>query len=77
MRYRFQWSYRSGWGTWAEGDEHDFEPAVAEAINRDSPGVLVPVAVEVEFVPAPALERAVDAPPQDRMRRGPDRKRGR
>jgi hypothetical protein len=44
MKYKVQWNYRSGLaGPWMAGDEPEVEPELAEAINRDSPGVLVPV----------------------------------
>lgn len=46
MRYLVQWAYRTGsLGPWFKGDEVDLREDVAEAVNRDSPGVLVPVAV--------------------------------
>lgn len=43
MRYLVQWAYRTGaLGPWVKGDEIDLREDVAEAVNRDSPGVLVP-----------------------------------
>lgn len=46
MRYRVAWKYQSGLGgPWAEGEALELDPAIAEAVNRDSPGVLVPAAV--------------------------------
>ena len=44
MNYQVQWDYRSGLGgPWKKGDLVELDPRVAEAVNRDSPGVLVPV----------------------------------
>lgn len=43
MRYRVAWKYQSGLGgPWAVGEILEMDPDCAEAINRDSPGVLVP-----------------------------------
>lgn len=66
MVYRVQWGYQSGMGgPWREGNEIDIDPAVAAAINVDSPGVLVAVH------PAPAAEpdarRDVSEPPNTRQ----------
>ena len=59
-RYVFNWRYRSSYGAGLAGEEVDLDEATAEAINRDSPGVLS----EVET-------RAMDAPPSDRMVKRP------
>ena len=63
-RYVFGWNYRSNLGAGSAGDTVDLDPDVADAINRDSPGVLTA-----------ADTRALDAPPADRMQRAPSHKR--
>ncbi len=41
-RYKVQWNYSSALGgPWRKGDVVELDPDLAEAINRDSPGVLV------------------------------------
>jgi len=41
-QYTVQWSYHSGiGGPWAAGEIVKLSPAHAEALNRDSPGVLI------------------------------------
>jgi len=61
MNYIVQWDYRSGMGgPWAKGDQVGLDEAQAAAINRDSPGVLVPA----EVIPGTA---AVTEAPRDRM----------
>lgn len=47
MRYKVQWNYASGMGgPWRAGEVVEIDnTAVAEAINVDSPGVLVPEGV--------------------------------
>ena len=43
MEYIVNWPYRSSLGgPWQGGDRITLDDAVAEAINRDSPGVLSP-----------------------------------
>lgn len=59
MRWVYQWDYRSSYGAGQRGDVVELSEAEAAAINRDSPGVLVP---EGET-------RSVEAPPSDRMQR--------
>jgi len=65
MRYIAQWPYWSnlciqyGTGRLEEGTAVDLEPEVADAFNRDSPGVLV------EDKPAPARQKV--EPSHDRM----------
>lgn len=47
MRYRVSWKYQSGLGgPWSAGEVLEMDPASAEAINRDSPGVLVPASAQ-------------------------------
>ena len=46
MEYIVNWPYRSSLGgPWQGGDRITLDDAVAEAINRDSPGVLSPAEV--------------------------------
>ena len=46
MEYIVNWPYRSSLGgPWQEGDKITLDAPVAEAINRDSPGVLSPAEV--------------------------------
>lgn len=60
IAYKVQWNYHSGiGGPWAEGETVTLAPELAEAINRDSPGVLVEVGV-VKDAPIPeARDRMV------------------
>jgi hypothetical protein len=68
--YTVQWNYRTqSRGPWAGGEVIDISDAEAIAINKDSPGVLVPVRVA-----APAA-RVLDAAPNDRMVKGAGRRR--
>lgn len=53
--FTFQWRYRSSYGEGEAGQTVDLDEATAEAINRDSPGVLV------------AGERAVKSAPKNRQ----------
>ena len=73
MKCLVRWNYRSSLGgPWVEGDVVDVDADVAEAIGRDSPGVLGPLPL-----PSPAAEsegeRQEEAPPRDRMVRRKDR----
>lgn len=62
--YQAQWRYRSGKGQFDEGDVVLLDPALAELINSDSPGVLVPV---VPDSPEPEVKgRALSGPPRHR-----------
>ncbi len=62
--YQAQWRYRSGKGMFDEGDVVLMEEDLAELINSDSPGVLVPV---VPDSPEPEVKgRALAGPPQHR-----------
>lgn len=61
--YKANWDYSSSLGAFTEGDVVEFDDELAAHINRSSPGVLVPVRVHVEE----PRERALDAPPSDRM----------
>lgn len=73
MRYTVQWRYASSYGgPWDAGTVVDLDTPVAEAINRDSPGVLAPAARQARR----AGSRAPDGPTQDRAMRAPGRKRG-
>jgi hypothetical protein len=41
MKYKVKWNYKSSLGgPWLKGDVVDLKEDMAEAINRDSPGVL-------------------------------------
>ncbi len=41
MKYLVQWNYKSSLaGPWLKGDLVDIDDRLAEAVNRDSPGVL-------------------------------------
>lgn len=62
-KYAAQWRYSSSLGgPFSQGDQVELEQDVAEAINRDSPGVLVLIALE-------GHERAPLEAPQDRMQK--------
>ncbi|MGQ0669333.1 MAG: hypothetical protein ACT4PO_06635 [Actinomycetota bacterium] len=58
-RYKVAWDYRSSYGAFDEGSVVEVDDELAEAINRDSPGVL----------------RAVKAAAKDRMLKGSTRDR--
>lgn len=60
-RHRAARDYRSGLGAFVAGQEVDLPEDFAAHINRDSPGVLEPVA------PGEAEERQLTQPPTDRM----------
>lgn len=51
MKVTFAWRYRSDAGSWNQGDVADLPADLVDWLNRDSPGVCVPV-VEGE-APAP------------------------
>ena len=68
-RFLFGWDYRSNLGAGTKGEAVDLESDVADAINRDSPGVLTPEVVAPALVDDEADTRALDAPPSDRMQR--------
>ena len=56
-KYRFNWRYISSYGgPWEEGEVVELDDELAEALGRDSPGVLGEVKA-----------RALEAPPQDRQ----------
>lgn len=63
MKYRASWNYSSSLcvyyktGPLSAGTLVDLQPVAADAFNRDSPGVLVPVTAPV--VPAVALAAPV------------------
>lgn len=43
MKYLVQWDYKSALaGPWRGGDVVEIDERLAEAVNRDSPGVLKP-----------------------------------
>lgn len=68
--YNVQWNYRTHrLGPWTEGEVIDLTDAEAIAVNKDSPGVLVPVRV------ATPAARVIDAAPNDRMVKGAGRRR--
>lgn len=70
-RYRFQQTYRSGYGAGDEGDEVELTIDEAQAINRDAPGTLVMVREHK----ADADTRAPDAPAHDRqVKRAPQKR---
>ncbi len=70
------------WQAWAEGDERDLEPLVAELLQREVPGVLVEVKVpkpkaekpKVETKAGPTEEsktrQVTDAPKRTRKTKG-------
>jgi hypothetical protein len=57
MKYRFTADYRSGFGTYAKGDEIECDDDTAAWLMRDTAGVIEPV----------TESRAVEEPPADRM----------
>ena len=70
-RYRFQQTYRSGYGAGDEGDEVELTIDEAQAINRDAPGTLVMVREKHDE----ADTRAPDAPAHDRqVKRAPQKR---
>lgn len=76
-RYTWNWSYRSNLATGVAGETADMPDELAEAVNRDSPGALSPVAEKPAKAAEPAQdERSLDEAPKDRMKRSPDHKRG-
>lgn len=42
MKYKVQWDYASGIGSFDKGAVVEVDDALAEHVNRDSPGVLKP-----------------------------------
>jgi hypothetical protein len=45
MKYLVQWKYKSSLGgPWMKGDVVEIDDRLADAVNRDSPGVLKPAA---------------------------------
>jgi len=50
MKYKFKWNYKSSLGgPWLKGDVVDLREDMAEAINRDSPGVLEEVGSKIHI----------------------------
>ena len=71
--YIAQWRYYSNLGGFSEGDVFVCSEEQAEAFNRDSPGVLVPMPESSSSNPPEQVEgRAMEGPPQDRMFRKKD-----
>lgn len=74
QKYEVQWSYKSGiGGPWGAGAVVNLDDDVAEAINKDSPDVLVLWAPEPEPETEPETEtpkRAPKAPAKDRQMTG-------
>lgn len=64
-RFKVAWRYESAYGVFAEGDVTEVDAELAEAINRDSPGVLE--AVEDD---APLNEAPKEDPVEREARRG-------
>lgn len=61
MQYIVQWDYASNLGgPWKAGQKVELSEAEAEAINRDSPGVL-------DAKPPAEAKREVAEPPKDRQ----------
>jgi hypothetical protein len=57
-KYQVQWRYRSSLaGPWGKGDEIELEADTADAVNRDSPGVLVHWPENDRMVKGPAKAR--------------------
>lgn len=74
MRYSVQWNYSSGLaGPWLVGDSVELSEEQASAVNRDSPGVLVPVGEQLQL--DSHAERLVETPANDRQVKG-SKKRG-
>lgn len=61
MQVRFTRNYRSSYGAGQAGDVVDLDEELVAAINRDSPGTLMPVAAARD-VAAPVETRQVTAP---------------
>lgn len=78
MQYRVQWNYASSrGGPWKAGDVVEIDHAGdAEAINQDSPGVLVPATIAPSAASAAPAARDVDEAPNDRMMAEPAARRG-
>lgn len=63
MKYLVQWNYRSSLaGPWMKGDVVELDERLAEAVNRDSPGVLKPAGKKQE-----KAEPLSEATRKDRM----------
>lgn len=70
-KFKVKWNYRSSLGgPWMKGDIIELEESVGEAVNRDSPGVLVAVAEKVEKKVEENLTERIVEGAQDRMVRG-------
>lgn len=71
LKYVVQWTYKSSnGGPWGAGAVVSVDEDVAKAINRSSPGVLIPFVPEPEPTPKPEVkvsERAPKAPAKDRQ----------
>lgn len=66
-QYLVQWNYTSGLGgPWAAGETVTLAPDLAEAVNRDSPGVLV----EIGAIPDEPIPEARDRMVKKAQRRG-------
>lgn len=65
-RYAWNHNYRSNLAVGVAGETADLPDELADAINRDSPGALAPVADTPKAEPKPE-SRAIDEPPHDRM----------
>lgn len=79
MFYRVQWQYQSSHtaahgGLWRPGQVFDLPDDLAEAIQRDSKGVLLALPGYTRPDPGEP-ERAIDAAPNDRMVKASGRRR--
>lgn len=76
--YRFITAYKSGIGTWAEGDTAELDDDTAAWLLRDVAGCIEPVEAEAPANPEAdevTEERALDAPQHDRQLKRAPRKR--
>jgi hypothetical protein len=73
-RYQVQWNYKSSLGgPFQKGDIVEFDDAIAEAINRDSPGVLKKKREQSNRMVAEADTRSdEDAPADEKADDGED-----
>lgn len=74
MKYKITHDYTSSIGSYEKGAEVDLDDELAEFLERDSPGILKPVA-EKKKAPAKTedettKERAPQGPPADRAAKG-------
>lgn len=66
-RFKVLWNYESSAGRFSEGDVTEVDAALADLINRDSPGVLSPVEEDTPVQEAPKEDPAERAARRGRV----------